>query len=771
MKTEASQQGPGVGLKTLAIVYLILAIFAIISRLSFVPDDIGYFSYPPQRPATNLGGALGAYLVYLQLFVFGEAFWIFPLGFIISSYRCLKVPENNWPGILLGHGLLYLVASLTISILVTGRPEWSTSFGGTFGKMFSTMMLQFLGVGGTWMVIAVVLTIGLYFLDPLPMFRSINLEKIEELKKVASEKKDAFFEERQKVDNAPEPLASETPVYEEPVIPDVRPQKKKEPESIKDDFIDEDQENSFDDMNTVEFAKAQKSKSKKSSIPKTNNENFSLPSMDHLKPKLAVSTDSDELMQQRAAQLEEMFDRFKIKCKVIGMEKGPSITQFEMTIDEGVRVNKVTALADNIALTLRAPSVRIVAPIPGRNSIGIEIPNIKKEMVNLRSIIEAPGFDAIRDKQILPLILGKDVAGVPLVSDLSKMPHLLVAGTTGSGKSVCINSIIVSLILYHKPESVRLLMIDPKMVEMSGYAGIPHLMRPVITDMNEAAGVLDWACRTMDERYHTLTKVRVRDIKSYNSLSKNKILDMLDDESEFEAMEWPMPYIVIIVDEFSDLMMVGAKEIEMYITRLAQKSRAVGIHVILATQRPSVDVITGLIKTNMPSRIAFQVAAKIDSRTILDQNGADKLMGKGDMLFLPPGTSALTRAQGVMIEDDEIESMVDYWKGQGAPVYIDESSVSRTAGEATKKSGGSSFDSGGGSSDEDSFDQAVQVVLESGRPSASYIQRQLKVGYNKASRLIEMMEERGVVGPPKGSRGREILMTLEEYKASETQDQ
>jgi len=302
---------------------------------------------------------------------------------------------------------------------------------------------------------------------------------------------------------------------------------------------------------------------------------------------------------------------------------------------------------------------------------------------------------------------------------------------------------------------------------MSGYAGIPHLMRPVITDMNEAAGMLDWACRTMDERYSMLTKVRVRDIASYNKLSKNKILDMLNDDSEFEAMDWPMPYIVIIVDEFSDLMMVGAKEIELYITRLAQKSRAVGIHVVLATQRPSVDVITGLIKTNMPSRIAFQVAAKIDSRTILDQNGADKLMGKGDMLFLPPGTSALTRAQGVMIEDDEIESIVDYWREQGAPEYIDDSAVSRVAGEATKgSSGSSSFDNS--SNDDDMYEQAVQVVLESGRPSASYIQRQLKVGFNKASRLIELMEERGVVGASKGSRGREILLTMEQFKSSQT---
>ncbi len=764
MNPDNESMTPSSGRKTIAMVLMILAVFAIISRCSFDLRDISFFSYPAQRPAMNLGGVLGAYLVHYQLYVFGEAFWVFPLALMVGAYRALKLEMNPWLNLLLGHALLYITTSLVLAILLPETPAWSLSYGGTFGHYISTNSLQLVGDGGTWLVIAMLFGFGIYLLDPKPFFDSISMAKMPEFRRFENGDMDEKPElEEEELPPAPMPKikVQPEPMAEEFHDPDVRPQKKPKKKVVEEPDFEDDYE---DDPITI---KAEPEPINKS--PKAPQENFELPSTEHLKPRIAVSTDSEEMMRQRASQLEEMFSRFKIKCQVIGMEKGPSITQFEMTIEEGIRVNKVTALADNIALTLRAPSVRIVAPIPGRNSIGIEIPNIKKEMVNLRSIMDAPGYEAIREKQILPLILGKDVAGVPLVSDLAKMPHLLVAGTTGSGKSVCINSIIISLILYHKPETVRLLMIDPKMVEMSGYSGIPHLMRPVITDMNEAAGVLDWACRTMDERYSQLTKVRVRDIASFNKLSKNKIMDMLNDDSEFEAMEWPMPYIVIIVDEFSDLMMVGAKEIEMYITRLAQKSRAVGIHVVLATQRPSVDVITGLIKTNMPSRIAFQVAAKIDSRTILDQNGADKLMGKGDLLFLPPGTSALTRAQGVLIEDDEIESMVDFWREQGSPVYIDDASVSRTAGNSNKKSGASSASSSfdnNASNDDEIYEQAVQVVLESGRPSASYIQRQLKVGYNKASRLIEQMEERGIVGPPKGSRGREILKTMDEINAS-----
>jgi S-DNA-T family DNA segregation ATPase FtsK/SpoIIIE len=481
---------------------------------------------------------------------------------------------------------------------------------------------------------------------------------------------------------------------------------------------------------------------------------YQCPGLDLLQPPIVSVTDSDEFLEQRARHLEEMFEKFKVGCKVIGMVKGPSITQYEMTIDAGTRVNKVTTLTDNIALTLRATSVRIVAPIPGRNTIGIEVPNHKKEMVNLRSILDTPECQARREQMRLPLVLGKDVVGDPLVEDLSKMPHLLVAGTTGSGKSVCINSIIISLILYNKPEQVRMLMIDPKMVEMSGYEGIPHLMRPVITNMDEAAGVLDWACRTMDERYAMLTRVKVRDIASYNKLKPSKIAEMVGGEEAMSKMEYPMPYIVIIVDEFSDLMMVGAKEIEAYITRLAQKSRAVGIHVILATQRPSVDVITGLIKTNMPSRVAFQVASKIDSRTILDQNGADKLMGRGDMLFMPPGGASLVRAQGVMVGDDEITNMVDFWKVQGEPEYIESSELSSAVAGGGASAAAPATESEDSSED---FVKAVELIVETGRPSASFIQRQLRVGYNKASRFIELMETMGVVGPPRGSKGREVL--------------
>lgn len=374
--------------------------------------------------------------------------------------------------------------------------------------------------------------------------------------------------------------------------------------------------------------------------------------------------DDEEILRERARNLVEVLATFKIGCRVIGQRRGPTITQFELEVDEGLRVGKITTLTNEVTKRLKSTSVRFVVPIPGRNTIGVELPNVSKESVNLRSIIELLDYKAIVRSQILPLLLGKDVAGEPLISDLSRMPHMLMAGTTGSGKSVCINSIIVSLLLHHSPETVRLIMIDSKMMEMSGYEEIPHLMTPVITEMNQAAAILEWACMRMDERYGVLSNHGVRDIRSFNQLFETRGREKLT-----EDIEWPMPYIVIIVNEFSYLMMEGAKEIEIYITRLAQEGHAVGIHVILATQRPSVDVITGLIKTNMPTRLAFQVAAQIDSHTILDQKGAEKLLGMGDMLFFGPGQSSLARAQGVYVSDAEISRVVEHWKAQGGPEY------------------------------------------------------------------------------------------------------
>ena len=744
--------------KGISALLILIALFLIFTRVSFDPNDIGFFSWPSQNPTTNWGGGLGAQIVYFLLMSFGEGFWWAPLILVLWALVLSQGEKLSLLKTCYSLSLLLPTTAVMLHITTEMVPDWGPGLGGVAGWRYGPLLLEYIGPGGTWMVIGSGVIGGLYLLQLREVYAKVDWGVFRRSK--GDEGSQTKKEE--KLDVAT-PLVKDVP-QDDGLMDGVRvaggqretdpPLKADEPFVAEEPYMEEEDEPEVPPAPEVP-----------SGIhpPTAKDGEYILPTVDLLAPPPPPMSEDKTAMQEQASQLEAMFSKFKVICRVIGMVRGPSITQFEMTIDEGTRVNKVTTLADNIALTLRAPNVRIVAPIPGKNTIGIEIPNQKKEMVNLGSVLNAPECAGLGEQMRLPLILGKDVVGAPLVEDLAKMPHLLVAGTTGSGKSVCINSIIISLIFYHRPDQVRLLMIDPKMVEMSGYEGIPHLMRPVITNMDEAAAILDWACRTMDERYAMLTRVKVRDIISYNRLKPSKMEELVGEEG-MEKMETPMPYIVIIVDEFSDLMMVGAKEIEAYITRLAQKSRAVGIHVVLATQRPSVDVITGLIKTNMPSRIAFQVAAKVDSRTILDQNGADKLMGKGDMLFMPPGGSALMRAQGVFIEDQEIANIVDFWKAQGEPVYVDSASIGKARADDGKPEKGGSSDDDSKSED---FANAIELVIQSGRPSASYLQRQLRIGYNRASRYVELMETMGVVGPPKGSKGREILWAqaqFEEYK-------
>ena len=740
--------------QVVSVVFSLLALYLILSRVSFDIYDLEHFAYPPQRPTRNLGGVVGAQVVYYILMSFGEAFWCCPMFLLLWSFRLSQ-------GLLLslkmnGMALLLVLplVSLILAIISHGTPRWAPSYGGLFGHTFAPLLLIQIGLGGTWMLIAIGLLALPFLLEVKMTWSSFSLPDFSK-----SKDKDAA----PKNESAAKSKAAEVALRNGEGDANASGRKK---EATSRELEELDQEREEDPISALESSRPHYVPLAHPSVkaPSPVDGEYTCPSLMMLQPASQAATDSNEFLDQRAHSLEVMFEQFKVGCKVVGRMSGPSITQYELSIDEGTKVNKVTGLSDNIALTLKAQSVRIVAPIPGRNTIGIEIPNFKKAMVNLRSILEMPECQSRMEKMRLPLILGKDVVGGPLVEDLTKMPHLMVAGTTGSGKSVCINSIIISLIFYHKPEQVRLLMIDPKMVEMSGYEGIPHLMRPVITNMEEAAGVLEWACRTMDDRYAMLTRVKVRDIAGYNQIHRGKVVEMVGGEEGMSKMEFPMPYIVIIVDEFSDLMMTGAKEIEGYITRLAQKSRAVGIHVILATQRPSVNVITGLIKTNMPSRIAFQVASKIDSRTILDQNGADKLMGRGDMLFMPPGGGALVRAQGVMIDDEEISQVVEFWKAQGKPDYIDNAALTVPGEDGAKSSSNDSEGDADEGRSED-FVKAVELVVETGRPSASFIQRQMRAGYNKASRFIELMETMGVVGPPKGAKGREVIWTTADVES------
>jgi len=489
---------------------------------------------------------------------------------------------------------------------------------------------------------------------------------------------------------------------------------------------------------------------------------YDLPSLALLQdPEPFPVEDHEQRLREVAALLEKIFADFGLNVKVVGIHTGPVITQYEIALETGLRLNKVTNLADDIALNLSVSSVRVVAPLPGRNTVGIEVPNEIRQTVRLKELVTALATTPKVAKAKLPIFLGKDVEGKPLAYDLHDMPHLLIAGRTGTGKSVCLNTIILSLLLTRRPDECRMILIDPKKVELSDYAHIPHLMTPVVKDEKKADAILSWAVDKMEERYEWLHRARVRKITAYNELPYEEIVRRINPDSEEERKAIPkkMPYIMILIDEVGDLMMKMKKEIEGNIILLAQKSRAAGIHLILATQKPTVDVITGLIKSNLPARICFQVTNRTDSGVVLDEKGAERLLGLGDMLFLQNGT--LTRAQGAYVEDKEIEKIVDA-VATDTPNYDSELLNLKTREQAEAGEGGAS---GEKLRERDPiYEQAVEIVIREQRGSTSLLQRALGIGYGKASRLIDFMAEDGIVGGYNGSNARQVLVSHDEWQ-------
>ena len=460
---------------------------------------------------------------------------------------------------------------------------------------------------------------------------------------------------------------------------------------------------------------------------------YNLPSLDLLDEPPAISTSKMQSdLMTGARLLEETLASFEVIARVADIERGPAITRYELEPGPGVKVQKITTLSDDIALAMRAASIRIVAPIPGKNRVGIEVPNAASASVFLKEVLATNEFRSSASK--LTLALGKDIAGNPIVADLSEMPHLMIAGTTGSGKTVCVNGLIMSMLFNASPDEVKFLMVDPKMVELSQYNDIPHLLCPTVTDTRKASGALNWVVGEMESRYTRLSKAGVKNIKGFNEQG-NK-----------------MPYIVVIIDELADLMQVSAKTVESSITRLAQLSRAVGIHLILATQRPSVDVITGVIKANFPARISFKVASKVDSRTVLDMNGAESLLGKGDMLFMKPGDAKPTRGQCSFLGDKEISRVMEFIRTQQKPIYDDMILKHQASGGA-----------GGSDQKDELYDEAMRLVVETNQASVSILQRRMRLGYTRAARLIDMMEMNGIVGPYVGSKPRDILIDREQW--------
>ncbi len=478
-------------------------------------------------------------------------------------------------------------------------------------------------------------------------------------------------------------------------------------------------------------------------------DHYIVPDIDEFLESPAITTrrdrdETEEEIRNTSQILKDKLAEFGIEAQVINVNIGPIITQYELKPAPGVKVSRFLSLTDDLALAIKAKSIRIQAPIPGRGLIGIEIPNTQRDTIYLKDVLLSDEMK--KDKFVLPIGLGKDISGNPVSTDLTKMPHLLIAGATGAGKSVCVNTIINSILLHLTPDQVRLVLVDPKRIELSGYEGIPHLIQNVVTDPDDALIALNWGVSEMERRYELLQKYKVRDIAGYNE----KIRNMRNADEELEDCE--LPYIVIVVDEFADLIMTAGRDIEQPIARLAQMARAIGMHLILATQRPSTKVITGIIKANFPARIAFKVSSKVDSRVIIDANGAERLLGRGDMLFLPPGKAVCERIHGAFMSDGEIENLVDYLRRMPKPDYQIEMIEEHTS------------DIGSFDYDDELFPDAARAVVSAGTASVSMLQRHFKIGYARAGRLVDLLEQSGVIGPHVGSKSREVLATEEELE-------
>ena len=743
------------------------ALFLLLSVASHDPHD------PPRRFAdapvnaqpTNLCGVVGAHVAFATKLLFGVVSYVLALGLGVFGALLLAGTAVEDPFVRVLGGVIILLSSCAGAHLVLDTGGMPGGTGGVIGLLFNKYLLEPIGTGayvlvGLGMAVGALLAADVWVLwmgrkgvelltvhgeartvgprdEPKRRIKTTPEDRLAEQKALLKKR----VEERLAKSGTRPPPEASLPTELKTVKPgasSAAPRSESPTVLLR------------EPPRRAAGKGAQKTRADR-------DERYRLPSVDLFDPLPPPSQRTDdEDLAARQEVLERTLEEFGIAAQVVEIDRGPVITQFELELAPGVKIGKIVGLSDDIARAMKAQSVRIVAPIPGKSTVGVEVPNTHREIVRLRELFESGVLD--RRRMTIPLLLGKDASGEPLISDLALMPHLLIAGATGSGKSVCMNSIIMTLLMTQHPDDLKLLLIDPKMVELSIFRDIPHLMAPVLTDMKKAAAVLDWATRKMDERYSLLANVGVRNIAGYNALGESGVRRRLGvgPDEDLEEVPFHMPYIIIVVDELADLMILAAKEVENSITRLAQKSRAVGIHLIVATQRPSVDVVTGLIKANIPSRVAFQSASKVDSRTILDCNGAEKLLGQGDMLFLPPGQSKLTRAQGVFTSDAEIRRVTQFLNEMARPRFDTQLVNPR----------GLEGDEAPGERDE-LFDEAVRIIIESQRGSVSLLQRRLGIGYSRAARLIDLMADVGLVGDYKGSQAREVLYTLEEWEAQQ----
>jgi len=763
-KEKLTKELQGMGLAT-------IGVFLLLTLLTFNAADVSWNSFSNEGVVRNLGGRLGAQIADLLLICFGLASYLIPGALLYMAYTLLRFKEIRLRSykLLAFGGLIFTLATLFAffrdKTLLLGQ---QVPTGGAVGVVTARALKATVGTTGAMLLLLPLLAAVIMILSKFSfvLFAGWWLETFKHKWAAWQERRAHDREERQREKAKKEGLpaaAAAGPVIKPATPPAAKPnvfkrEKDKKKEAAKNAPIQE----------AFEFIKA--------------DGDFHTPPFSLLdQPPASEKVLDKDSLTMNARLLEKKLKDYGIDGEVVEICPGPVITMYEFSPAPGIKISRIAGLADDLTMALQAMSIRIVAPIPGKGVVGIEVPNRDRDMVFLREIFNCEEFHHNRMK--LPLALGKDIAGIPVVTDLGKAPHLLVAGSTGSGKSVSINTMILSLLYTATPRDVRMIMVDPKMLEFSMYEGIPHLLLPVVTEPKKASLALKWAVNEMEQRYRLMADKGVRNIESYNKklaaeeedqsanhdIPEEEIIEELEEIIEGEeAVEEPLPfvlddadelehkhlpYIVVIVDELADLMMVAGREVEEHIARLAQKARASGIHLILATQRPSVDVITGLIKANLPSRISFQVSSKVDSRTILDCNGAESLLGAGDMLYMPPGTSKLQRIHGAFVSDAEVQRVVDFLKKQGKPVY--EKSILEMKDADDKGSDGMDEEQ------DERWEDALRLVAETKQASISMVQRRLRIGYNRAARIVEMMEHEGMIAPSDGtSKPREIYLDV-----------
>jgi S-DNA-T family DNA segregation ATPase FtsK/SpoIIIE len=709
---------------------------------SCISFDIGdwpsKFVYPHNHPPTNWCGSIGAFCAYHLLYYVGPGVFVI----LASGISCLTAKLTNrttgQPVLrAIGLALLTVAASSSFYCLWPYRAYgFPMGSGGVLGVGAVVFLRNHLALLGTFILIAATWIVGIVLLADSVILGVLGWFGLAAGKMVGATSPawSAAKQQSEVLGEIWQKLSVRSPTR--PPLPTLRVESKGA---------------SAKDSRQLKFTPPKVHKPAKAYVPPSYDD-YTLPPLNLLaEPEHTFAAVQEKVVKAKAAALEQLLTEFNILARVVAADTGPVVTMFELELAAGVKVSQISTLANDMARALGVGAVRVVAPLPGKHTIGIEVPNTEKEKVRMKDIMRLAGSKP--ERMEIPMFLGKDSSGEALVSDLTTMPHLLIAGTTGSGKSVCINSIITGILLTKRPDEVKVILIDPKMVEMTVFNTIPHLMCPIVTDTQRAVQILEWATVKMDERYALLAEARVKNVAEYNRLGAEEIIKRFNPTSPDEEAKIPkrLRYIVIVIDELADLMMTAAKDIEAYIVRLAQKSRAVGIHIVLATQRPQATVVTGLIKSNMPTRIGFRVAARLDSRIVLDQNGAETLLGEGDMLFLKPGTSDLVRAQGTFVDERELKQIVKYLKEIAEPQFHPElTQLNRIDVTDMQK--------------DELFDEGARIVLDSQRGSVSLLQRRLNIGYARASRIIEMMAAAGILGEYKGSQAREVLMTLKEYE-------